>query len=104
MESSYSYILGKSGSAADKTLGHVTAGPEPLTTNDTSLTEPGAPADQTGHNPETGTVPSSNLQSIINTIAPIIGFGNNTRASQEPSSNDGLYDASNASGELIEKS
>lgn len=81
----------------DKSIG---PGPESLTTKD-SLTEPGTSTDQTGRNPETGTVPSSSLQSIINTIAPVIGFGSNTSVSQEPRSNAGLHDAGNASGELI---
>lgn len=75
-------------------------GPESLTTKD-SVTEPGTSTDQTGRSPVTGTVPSSGLQSIINTIAPVIGFGSSTGGGQEPRSNDGLYDAGNASGELI---
>lgn len=75
-------------------------GPQSLTTKD-SLTEPGTSTDQTGRNHVPGTTPSSNLQSIINTIAPVIGFGSSTGGGQEPRSNDGLYDAGSASGELI---
>lgn len=81
----------------DKSIGR---GPESLTTKD-SLTEPGSSTDQTGRNPVTGNAPGSSLQSIINTIAPIIGFGSSTGGGQEPRSNDSLYDAGNASGELI---
>lgn len=98
LEYSYSFILGNSESAADKSLGHVTSGPEPLTT----FTEPGTSTDQTGRNPVTASAPSSSLQSIINAIAPVIGIGSNTSAGQEPRSNDGLYDAGSASGELIQ--
>lgn len=104
LEYSYSCILGKSGSAADKSLGHVTAGPESLTTKNSSLTEPGTSTDQTGRSPVPGTAPSSSLQSIINTIAPVIGFGSSTSAGQEPRSNDGLYEAGNTPGELIKMS
>lgn len=74
-------------------------GPESLTTKD-SL-EPGTSTDQSGRRHVTGTVPNSSLQSIVNTIAPVIGFGSSTGGGQEPRSNDGLYDAGNASGELI---
>lgn len=88
-------ILGKSGSAVDKSIG-----PESLTTKD-SVTEPETSTDQIGRSPVTGTVPSSGLQSIINTIAPVIGFGSSTSGGQEPRSNDGLYDTGNAPGELI---
>lgn len=95
MDYSCSCILGKSGSAVDKSIG-----PESLTTKD-SVTEPGTSTDQIGRSPVTGTVPSSSLQSIINTIAPVIGFGSSTGGGQEPRSNDGLYDTGNAPGELI---
>lgn len=74
--------------------------PESLTKKD-SLTGPETSTDQTGRSPATGTLPSSSLQNIINTIAPVIGFGSSTGGGQEPRSIDGLYDAGNASGELI---
>lgn len=95
MDYSCSCILGKSGSAVDKSIG-----PESRTTKD-SLSEPGTSTNQAGRSPVPGTVPSSSLQNIINTIAPVIGFGGSTGGGQEPRSNDGLYDAAGVSGELI---
>lgn len=74
-------------------------GPESFTTK--GFLEPGTSTDQSGRSHVTGTVPNSTLQNIVNTIAPVIGFGSSTGGGQEPRSNDGLYDAGNASGELI---